>query len=252
MSGTLYDHGFYARQGGESLESARIVAPLVMALATISSVIDVGCGIGGWLRAFSENEVPVVRGVDGNYVDPSKLYIAPEFFMAVDLTQPLDLVGRYDLAICLEVAEHLDARSGRELVGVLTDLAPLILFSAAVPGQGGIGHVNEQWPWYWRHIFEQRNFRMLDVIRPLIREDRRIKWWYRQNIVMFANEEAMAANPLLREGLPDDNGLEWVHINMLRPPHAGARNLLVHLKPLLWLAIRKRFSGMLGKASCGV
>ena len=62
---------------------------------------------------------------------------------------------------------------------------------------------NEQWPAYWRRLFDQHGFRMLDVIRPIIREERRVEWWYRQNIVMFASEEAMAANPALREASND-------------------------------------------------
>ncbi len=248
MARTLYDHKFYSQHGDESLGSARILAPLVMRLAPIKSVIDVGCGLGGWLRAFSENGVAVIRGVDGDYVDRSRLYFASELFTTVDLRKPLNLTGKYDLAVCLEVAEHLDARSGRALVHALTDLAPLVLFSAAVPGQGGIGHINEQWPSYWRSLFAERGFRMLDVIRPLIREDRRVKWWYRQNIVMFAGEPALSANPALRDTLDDNKGLEWIHINMLWPPHAGVRNLVVHLRPLLREAIGKWLPRILPKA----
>jgi SAM-dependent methyltransferase len=243
MTDTPYDDEFFSQQGDQSLKSARIVAPLVMRLAPIRSVIDVGCGIGGWLRVFSENGVAVVRGVDGNYVDPSKLYVAPECFTGIDLTQRFNLEGKYDLAVCLEVAEHLDARSGAELVRALTDLAPLILFSAAVPGQGGISNINEQWPEYWRRLFEEHGFKMLDPIRPLIREDRRVSWWYRQNIVMFASEAAISANPALCETSDDGRGLEWIHIDMLCAPHAGVRNLLAHLKPLLGQAIRKRLPG---------
>jgi SAM-dependent methyltransferase len=248
MARTLYDDKFYSQHGDQSLESARIVAPLVLRLARIKSVIDVGCGIGGWLRAFVENGVPVIRGVDGSHVDLSKLYFESDLFTAIDLRQPLKLEGQYDLAICLEVVEHLDCQSGRALVQALTDLAPLILFSAAVPGQGGVGHINEQWPSYWGQVFAQYGFKMLDVIRPAIREDRRIKWWYRQNIVIFAAEAALSANPALHETLNDDKGLEWIHINMLCSPHAGVRNLMVHFKPLLGEAIGRRLPGMLTRA----
>jgi len=253
MAEPLYDNDFYARHGDRSVESARIVAPLVMRLAAIKSVIDVGCGVGGWLRSFSENGVATIRGLDGNYVDRSKLYIPSECFSEIDLQQPLHFEGRYDLAVCLEVAEHLDPRAGAELVRALTGFAPLILFSAAVPGQGGIGHVNEQWPAYWRGLFDQHRFKMLDIIRPLIREERRVEWWYRQNIVMFASEEAMAANPALHEASNDSRGLEWIHIDMLSPPHAGVRNLLVYLRPLLKQAVCKWLPGKTTeKSSCEV
>jgi SAM-dependent methyltransferase len=238
MSKTLYDQGFYSMQIDESLQSAKIVAPLVMRLAKVSSVIDVGCGLGGWLRAFSENGVPRVRGIDGSYVDTSNLYMPPECFTAVNLTEPIKIDEHFDLALCLEVAEHLPGRFSAQLVRGLTDLAPIVLFSAAVPGQGGTGHVNEQWPEYWRRLFEARDFAMLDAIRPLIREDCRVKWWYRQNIVMFASKAAISANPALGEASANGKTVEWVHVDMLR--RAGVRNLLSHLKPAIREAILKR------------
>jgi SAM-dependent methyltransferase len=238
MASTLYDDKFYSRQRDKSLESARIIAPLVMKAAQVKSVIDVGCGMGGWLRAFSENGVAVIRGIDGDYVDQSKLYIGPEYFSAVDLTEPLKIDERFDLAICVEVAEHLPARTSNGLVRGLTQLAPIVLFSASVPGQGGTGHINEQWPEFWRDLFAQQGFTMFDLIRPLIREDRRIDWWYRQNIAIFASEAAIQANPELRETPFDGKELEWVHVNMLR--QAGVRNLLAHLWPALHQAIRTR------------
>ena len=246
MTNTLYCNDFYAYHGDRSLESARVVAPLVLQAASIKSVIDIGCGIGTWLRAFSENGVEVIRGVDGDYVDPSQLYIALEYFTPADLAKPLNLEGHYDLAVCLEVAEHLDARAGSELIGTLTKLAQLVLFSAAAPGQGGIGHVNEQWLGYWRRLFEARGFKMIDLLRPVIREDRRVEWWYRQNIALFGEKAAISANPKLqefndsKEATGNTNEIEWIHINMISPPHAGVRNLMAHLRPALGQAIRKR------------
>jgi SAM-dependent methyltransferase len=238
MSKMLYDHGFYSRQIDESLQSARIVAPLVMRFAKVSSVIDVGCGLGPWLRAFSENGVTVLRGIDGSYVDTSSLYVAPEYFRPVNLTEPIKLDERFDLALCLEVAEHLPDRFSAQLVRGLTDLAPIILFSAAMPGQGGTGHVNERWPEYWRNLFMERGFAMLDPIRPLIREDCRVKWWYRQNIVMFADKATISTNRALGKMTSNGTAVEWVHVDMLR--RAGVRNLLSHLKPAIREAIRKR------------
>ena len=95
MAKTLYDSDFYARHRDRSVESARIVAPLVMRLAAIKSVIDVGCGVGGWLQSFSENGVATIRGLDGNYVDRSKLYIPSECFSEIDLQQP-----NYNIMYC--------------------------------------------------------------------------------------------------------------------------------------------------------
>jgi len=74
---------------------------------------------------------------------------------AFDLTRdpPADLGGPVDVAFCLEVAEHLPAELGDRLVEFLTALAPALVFTAAHPGQGGYGHVNEQPREYWLERF---------------------------------------------------------------------------------------------------
>jgi hypothetical protein len=233
-----YGAEFYARQAPGSLRSARVVAALVAELIRPHSVVDVGCGLGGWLLAFAENSATELRGIDGNHVDRSKLYFDPSCFTAVNLAQPFRIDGRFDLAICIEVAEHVPHAHSQDLVDALCDAAPVVLFSAAIPGQGGTGHVNEQWPEYWQQRFRTCGFRMFDEIRPRVREDLRVCWWYRQNLVLYVNDTGLAAHPPLR-GASCDRETEWVHVNMLR--EAGVRNLLCHLRPALINAIRRRF-----------
>jgi hypothetical protein len=208
--------------------------------------VDVGCGVGTWLRAFRENGSRTVRGLDGSYVEPSQLNIDSSDFTAVDLARPFEIDSTFDLAICLEVAEHLTRSHSAHLVDALTRAAPVVLFSAAVPGQGGTGHVNEQWPEYWRDLFDSRGFAMLDVVRPRIREDRRVKWWYRQNLVLFADDAALAAHQELRAAPAPANAIEWVHVNMLR--EAGVKNLMCHLGPALLKALKRRI-GLIGPES---
>jgi SAM-dependent methyltransferase len=235
----LYDCNFYAKQARASLESARVVARLVTELLKPDKVVDIGCGLGTWLRAFRENGARSLRGFDGDHIDRSRFFIDGSDFVAVDLSKPFEIDGRYDLSICVEVAEHLPGSISRHLIDLLTHAAPVVLFSAALPGQGGTGHVNEQWPEYWRELFDSRGFRMVDAIRPRIRDDARIRWWYRQNLVLFAHDMALAAHPELRtaNGAPG-NAIEWVHVNMLR--EAGLRNLMCHLRPALLKALRDR------------
>jgi hypothetical protein len=109
-----------------------------------------------------------------------------ECFTPMNLTEPIKMDEHFDLALCLEVAEHLPSRTSAQLVRGLTDLAPIALFSAAVPGQGGTGHVNEQWPEYWRNLFKERGFAMLDPIRPLLREDHRVEICYLTSSPLYA------------------------------------------------------------------
>lgn len=127
----------------------------------------------------------------------------------------------------------------KHLVAVLTRAAKVVLFSAAPPGQGGVGHVNEQWPEYWRDLFQAHGFRMLDLIRSRIRDDQRVVWWYRQNLLLFSGDAGMKSYPTLHSA---DNlqqvAIEWVHVNMLR--RAGVKNLIRHLRPALTSAIKRR------------
>lgn len=215
----LYDSGFFDTYVNGALESARVVAPLVCELVRPERVLDVGCGRGAWLRALSEVGVRFVTGVDGDYVGgDARLLIPPESFVSADLSRLTEIPGKYDLALCLEVIEHLSPQAGRNIVAVLTEAAPVVLFSAALPGQGGTGHVNEQWPEYWQRLFDARGYRMLDPIRPQIRSDGRVAWWYRQNLLVFASEKAISSNPRLRAEVlrgPQPE-LEWVHISLVR------------------------------------
>jgi SAM-dependent methyltransferase len=192
-----FDRTFFHDQMPLSASSAAVVAPLVVSLLSPTRLVDVGCGVGTWLVAFKQCGVPVVHGFDGAYVRDSGLLVNHDEFTAADLTRPLEHAGRYDLAVSLEVGEHLPERAADGLVRGLVELAPLVLFSAAFPGQGGTHHVNEQWPSYWRSRFAQHDYVVLDPVRPLIWEDQRVAWWYRCNTYLYAHRDVVAANPVL-------------------------------------------------------
>lgn len=134
-------------------------------------------------------------GLDGADI-PDDLEIPREGFRVVDLEQPVDPPGRYDVALCLEVAEHLTEAAGRRLVPFLTSASDLIVFSAAVPGQGGTNHLNEQWPGYWQELFAEYGFRFEDEIRWRFWNDQEIEWWYRQN--MFIARRGEGESPPVR------------------------------------------------------
>lgn len=164
---TPYSQAYYAKCIDVSGRSARRVVPHVMRLLAPASVIDLGCGMGTWLRAFADAGVDTILRIDGDHVTPAHMQIEPGRFVARDLTRPLDLPQdvpqRFDLAVCLEVAEHLPSKRAAGFVATLTAVAGAVLFSAAVPHQGGTGHVNEQWPEYWAQLFAARGFRTSTV-----------------------------------------------------------------------------------------
>ena len=115
-----------------------------------------------------------------------------------DLNRPLPVTGRFDLAMCLEVVEHLPPDAGDAVVASLCALADTVLFSAAVPGQGGTGHLNEQWPEHWCERFLRHGFIHVDCVRPAVWTDERVSWWYRQNTLLFLRPERLAQLPALQ------------------------------------------------------
>ena len=170
--------------------------------------------------------------------------IDPGCFAETDLYGPFTLEGDYDLAISLEVAEHLPARAGRRLVAELTRVAPIVLFSAAIPGQGGKGHVNEQWPAYWRALFNRHGFRQLDILRGHILHDDRVQWWYRQNMFLYASERGFAQAPALRAESGQVSNVPFVCVEEgVFAPYTSFGGLLSLLPSTAWRAIRSRFSG---------
>jgi SAM-dependent methyltransferase len=187
-----YDSGFFAAHRDESRRSAELVLPHVFGWLRPASVVDVGCGLGTWLAAAGALGAPELLGIDGDYVERAELVIPSEIFEPHDLAAPLRLERRFDLAMSMEVAEHLPPERAESFVGDLTSLADAVLFSAAVPLQRGQNHLNEQWPGYWAGLFADRGFESFDAVRPLVWDEPEIKWWYRQNTFLAARDEPAA------------------------------------------------------------
>jgi SAM-dependent methyltransferase len=161
------------------------VVPLVRSLLDVTSVADFGCGTGGWLAVWNRLGVKDIAGCDGPYVPGPSLLIDPIRFVVTDLARPMRLGRRFDLVQSLEVAEHLPRAAAPSFVETLTSHAPVVLFSAAAPGQGGERHVNEQPLEYWRALFGKCGFNLADPLRPYLKGDKRVESWYRYNAVFF-------------------------------------------------------------------
>lgn len=183
-----YDEGFYAEQAPGSERSARVVLPIVLALLEPASIMDVGCGIGTWLRVARDLGVASVRGYDGAYARASGLLIDESEFIAVDLNESLPRSdAQADLAICLEVAEHLPDQRGVELVAWLCQRADAVLFSAAIPGQLGTSHISLHPQSRWANLFAAHGYEVFDVVRPQVWDCRDVEVWYRQNVLLYVN-----------------------------------------------------------------
>lgn len=195
---TVYSNEFYETNKEGSSRSAGVVVPLVMDLVNPNSVIDVGSGVGTWLSVFEGHGVKDIIGVDGDYVDRSRLEIPKDRFIAADLREPLHLTRKFDLVVSLEVAEHLPSDCADAFIASLTRLGDVVLFSAAIPLQGGTNHVNEQWPDYWAHHFATLGFVPVDCIRRKIWRNSDVEWWYAQNLLVFVADEMLANYPRLQ------------------------------------------------------
>jgi len=212
---TLYTAEFFASQYGRSLGSARVILGELFKIYSPQSVVDVGCGVAPWLRAAQELGVGEVAGLDGDYVDRSHLLIDPSCFIACDL-ETARLAGvvpgqTFDLVLCMEVAEHLSEPRAASFVEDLTALGSVILFSAAIPFQGGEHHINEQWPEYWALLFRGLGYDCADFLRELVWADPKVDWWYAQNTLIFFRKNHAVAERLAPLAVPLRHTLARVH-----------------------------------------
>jgi SAM-dependent methyltransferase len=162
------------------------MVPLLINLLKPKSILDVGCGEGAWLSVFSSNGVEDYFGIDGDYVDRTKLLIDRRHFAAADLEKPFSVGRAFDLVICLEVAEHLSAEFADQFIASLINHSECVVFSASVPFQDGTNHVNEQWPSYWAEKFRKAGFNAYDCIRSQVWNHPKVRWWFSQNTIVYA------------------------------------------------------------------
>jgi len=189
-----YRADFYRFLASFAARSARRIVPRLTAAITVRSVVDFGCGQGAWLNVWAQAGISVV-GVDGPYIDARRLLIDAHAFHGADLAAPIDLGRQFDIVQSLEVAEHLPAAKSEQFVDTLTLHGACVLFSAAVPGQGGENHINERPLGYWRALFRERGYAAVDYLRPLICHDRNIARWYRCNMMLYVKEGLLAELP---------------------------------------------------------
>jgi SAM-dependent methyltransferase len=152
--------------------------------------IDVGAGTGTF-TASAQRLGREVLACERSLI--GRMYARRQGVRALDfdLTRdpPVRSASGFDLAFCFEVAEHLDARLGQRLVEFLASTAPVVIFTAAHPGQGGLGHVNEQPREYWIERFENEGMAYLhDVTRRVsagFAEKGGQGPWLRDNVMVF-------------------------------------------------------------------
>jgi SAM-dependent methyltransferase len=196
MSKQYYSETYYKSISGPSRIAAEVILPHLDEAIRPQSVVDVGCGAGAWLEVCARTLGKTdILGIDGDYVDEHQLLIPRHLFQARDVSEPFELDRTFDLAMALEVAEHLPPAKSDQFIDNLVRLSDRVLFSAAPPGQGGRNHINERPYGYWKELFERRGYRMFDYVRPHARQFAALEPWFRYNPLLFVRGSACALLP---------------------------------------------------------
>lgn len=232
-------HSFFYDWKIYSTKDAAVVLKVLRQYYDFNSMLDVGCGTGTWLYVAS-NQLGLtdIKGVDASNYDASQFHIPPIQYQQNDLSVPLRLQRKFDLVICLEVAEHLPPKAAATLVESLISHGKVILFSAAIPGQGGQNHINEQWPVYWQALFAHHGYLAFDILRMKFWADDEIEPWYRQNMFIYAKPESLPAfepvteplKPYIHPGIFSMKTEELKQFSMLRQKEVLRPDLKTGLK----------------------
>ncbi len=215
----VYNPSFFLQSHEINLAGPTLILPSIFKLIPIDSVIDVGCGIGTWLEPATRLGATRILGLEGPWLDLEQVIVPKQSIVIQDLESGIAVSGRWDLAISLEVAEHISRKGGRKLVESLCKLSDLILFSAAIPGQGGTNHINECWQSEWAQQFREMDYSAYDFIRPKIWSNKSVAVYYRQNIVVYGRKGSGAGKVLdskFKE-ISELNNLDVVHPEVYEP-----------------------------------
>ena len=221
-----YDIPYYSNRDAKTRFAAERILQILFESVRPSSLIDIGCGVGTWAAVASELGVDHYLCVDGPWVDRETLVVPESRFRSVDIEDISSIEGKWELSICLEVAEHLSESAGDRLIHWVCAHSDLALFSAAIPGQMGRGHKNEQWQSYWVQRFNSLEFYSIDLIRPKIWGDPDIPYWYKQNTILYISKSC-----------------EHFTEQSTTPHESFAALNVVH--PVLWTKQRERYLKLL-------
>lgn len=211
---TRYTGGFYQDLEPTSLFSAKAALSIIFGVLDINSVVDFGCGTGSWLRAAGELGARKLTGVDGPWVKREMLVDTSIDLITANLESPIASPGAHDLAMSVEVAEHLTPARADGFVNELCTASSHVMFGAAIPGQGGTGHINEQWQSYWARKFIANGYHPLDIVRPQLHDQKLVNTWYRNNILLYVRKDEYGS---LMQRILSEEKLSLTHLDNVIP-----------------------------------
>jgi hypothetical protein len=187
----LYNSEYYDEQNEGSKRSAKAILGILYRIYHPNSVVDFGCGRGVWLSVAESLGSQILQGLDGPWVEERMLVCKNMQFTSTNLTEEINLDKRFDLAISVEVAEHLPESLASSFVRKICSASNIVVFGAGIKFQGGVNHINEQYQSYWIDLFHLQGYECFDIFRSEIWENEEVEWWYRQNTFLFVNTMAI-------------------------------------------------------------
>lgn len=248
ITGLEYDEKFYQDISKLSYNSAKIYLDYLWQYIQPSSVLDVGCGKGAWLKACHEFGSKKLIGFDGEWIDQSDMLDKKIKFKPVDLNSKFTLDEKVDLTISLEVAEHLKHEFSSQFIECLTKTSDMILFSAAYTNQGGTNHINENKHSYWANIFAKYQYKPFDLFRPKFWGDARIGFWFRQNTFLYIKKDSDFFKKFERINIKEISNLSFmdcIHPELYKNKCGEGLGFMLHAKniiPSFFKAIRRKFN----------
>ena len=237
-----------------ALECARIYLKFLWQFFQPASVLDVGCGSGTWLKACHELGSKTLFGFDGEWSGPSFMIDPDIKFQGIDLNKGFSVPAKVDMAINLEIAEHLEPSIGPQLIECLANASDVVLFSAAYTGQGGHNHINERPHSYWAMLFATHDFVPFDLFRPVFWDNKDVFMWYRQNTFLYVGKNSSSYQQIKSHEVN-----EMINISFMNCPHpelydskcapselppVSFRNHVADLMPSLGRALRRRLNSL--------
>jgi 2-polyprenyl-3-methyl-5-hydroxy-6-metoxy-1,4-benzoquinol methylase len=218
-----YNEQFYDAQAQRSYESARKILRIVFETYRPKTMVDFGCGYGTWLSAARDMGVKKVVGFDGDWVSKEDLYSADIDFNVADLEKKIKVKDKFDMAISLEVAEHLRPESAEIFIKSICNASDVILFGAAIEDQNGTNHINTQWQSYWVDLFKKQGYQCYDIVRSQVWNSKNVEFWYKQNTFLFINNNSKE----LKKDIFDDKNYKMLQYNIVHPDHYKRKNLFI-------------------------
>lgn len=239
----MYDFEWHALHGQKTRKSAELILSMIREVIPFESVLDLGCGDGTWLDISNRLGSSSNKGIDGPWTNLDQLKIPREDVEIRYLDSEIDLGRRFDLAICLEVAEHLPAQSSETIVRNLVRHSDVVLFGAAIPFQGGFRHLNERWQSYWAERFSSHGYGFFDAVRPQIWDRPDVHYWYKQNILLYVNEDNIDATGRIATYLKD-NAVPAYPVDLVHPEKYEA---IASYDQIAFKALARKFPTRLGR-----